>query len=108
MIRFLVRNMWHLTIPPTFILFIVILFFVRQKMFHVTNIIIDAKNQQQGMYTCKILKLHHLKGIISENIWIHQKFLVGGSFAPTSFVNLCKALSKCFYIRVLLGSSKCF
>jgi hypothetical protein len=31
-------------IPPTFLLFLVILFFVRQKMFHVTNIIIDAKN----------------------------------------------------------------
>jgi hypothetical protein len=45
MIRFLVRNMWHLTIsPPTFLLFLVILFFIRQKMFHVTNIIIDAKN----------------------------------------------------------------
>jgi hypothetical protein len=66
------------------------------------------KTQQQGMYTCTILKLHHLKGTISENIWIHQKFLVGGSFAPHRLFNLCNALSECFYTRVLLDSSECF
>jgi hypothetical protein len=88
--------------------YILSFFFVRQKMFHVTNIIIDAKTQQQGMYTCKILKLHHLKGTISENICIHQKFLVGGSFAPHRLFNLCDALSECFYTRVLLGLFECF
>jgi hypothetical protein len=66
------------------------------------------KTQQQDMYTCKILKLHHLKGTISENIWIHQKFLVGGSFPPHRLFNLCNALSEYFYTCVLLGSSECF
>jgi hypothetical protein len=56
----------------------------------------------------KILKLHHVKGTISKNIWIHQKFLVGGNFAPSHLFNLCNALSECFYIWVLLGSSECF
>jgi hypothetical protein len=56
----------------------------------------------------KNLKLHHLKGTISKNIWLHQKFLVGGSFVPHCLSNLCNALSECFYTRVLLGSFECF
>jgi hypothetical protein len=51
MIRFLVRNMWHLTRSPTpffvchpfFVISCHFIFF-RQKICHVTNIIIDAKN----------------------------------------------------------------
>jgi hypothetical protein len=53
----------------------------------------------------KILKLHHLKGTISENIWLHQKFCVGGSFVPHCLSNICNALSECFYIQVLLLST---
>jgi hypothetical protein len=116
MIRFLVRNMWHLTLfaHPFFCLssffcyFLSFCFLFARKCFMWQILSSMQKTQQQGMYTCKILKLHHLKGIISENIWIHQKFLVGGSFTPHRLFNLCKALCECFYIRVLLGSSECF
>jgi hypothetical protein len=92
-----------------FLLFLVILFFVRQKMFHVTNIIIDAKklNSKTCIHvkfsSCTIWKVPYQKtyGYI-------KKFLVGGSFAPHRLFNFCNALSECFYTRVLLGSSECF
>jgi hypothetical protein len=99
---------------PPFMFFILFCYFLSFRFCSPENVSCDKyyhrckKLNSKACIYVKILKLHHLKGTISENIWLHQKFLVGGSFVPHRFSNLCNALSECFYTRVLLGSSRFF
>jgi hypothetical protein len=91
-----------------FLLFLFILFFVRQKIFHVTNIIIDAKNS-----TARHVYMYNSQVAPSERYHIRKhmdtpKISCGREFCPTSLFNLCNALSECFYTQVLLDSSECF
>jgi hypothetical protein len=117
MIRFLVRNMWHLTLFPHPFFFCLSSFFVISCHF----IFCSPENVSCDKYYHRCKKLNskaciHVK-FSSCTIWkvSYQKtyeytknFLWAGVLPPHRLFNLCKALSKCFYTRVLLGSSECF